>query len=105
MKAPCVVIKVGGSLFDWPGLPAALTRYLDARRSEARLAVIAGGGPAADIVRNLDRVHGLGEELSHQLALHALQLTRICSPRSSPAYAWFPCTSSCMSVILLIMFI
>ena len=42
-----------------------------------RMVLIAGGGPAADVVRALDRIHGLGDEPAHQLALHALDLTAI----------------------------
>jgi aspartokinase-like uncharacterized kinase len=69
-----VVVKVGGSLLDWPELPDHLADYLAHRRGE-RLVLIAGGGPAADLVRTLDRVHDLGQERAHQLALHALDLT------------------------------
>ncbi len=69
-----VVAKVGGSLLDWPGLPAALTAVLDACRDQ-RVVLIAGGGPIADCVRELDRCHGLGEERAHRLALHALDLS------------------------------
>lgn len=71
---PDAVIKLGGSLLNWPELPARLNAYLNARPGE-RLLLVAGGGAAADVVRTLDRVHGLGEERSHQLALRALDLT------------------------------
>ncbi len=37
--------------------------------------LIAGGGPAADLVRALDRIHGLGDQTAHRLALHAMDLT------------------------------
>ncbi|MBX6313928.1 MAG: uridylate kinase [Isosphaeraceae bacterium] len=69
-----VVLKVGGSLLDWPDLPRSLRRYL-ADRQRDRLVLIVGGGRAADWVRDLDRWHGLGEECSHELALRALDLT------------------------------
>jgi aspartokinase-like uncharacterized kinase len=72
------VVKVGGSLFDWPELPARWTRFLQTRSAEIgeeRTVLIAGGGPAADLVRLVDRVHGLGDECAHRLALHALDLT------------------------------
>ncbi|MDR3637463.1 MAG: uridylate kinase [Isosphaeraceae bacterium] len=68
------VIKVGGSLLDWPELPARLSYYLKERAAE-RLVIVAGGGAAADVVRGLDRVHGLGEERAHDLALRALDFT------------------------------
>jgi 5-(aminomethyl)-3-furanmethanol phosphate kinase len=68
-----VVVKVGGSLLDWPELPDRLARYLKARGGD--LVLIVGGGRAADLVRTLDRLHDLGQERSHQLALHSLDLT------------------------------
>lgn len=73
MNGP-VVIKVGGSLLDWPPLGRRLGAYLESRRAERPL-VIVGGGPSADVVRALDRVHGLGEVTAHHLALRALDLT------------------------------
>ena len=36
--------------------------------------LIPGGGPTADAIRTFDKAHGLGEEASHWLALHALAL-------------------------------
>jgi aspartokinase-like uncharacterized kinase len=71
-----VVIKVGGSLFDWPQLPARLSLLLDEQRVIGRHPVVlAGGGPAADFIRSLDRTFALGDLASHHLALRALDLT------------------------------
>ena len=45
------VLKVGGSLFDWPELPLRLAAYLGSRRALdpfERPVLIAGGGPAVD---------------------------------------------------------
>jgi len=72
------VIKVGGSLLDWPLLPERLTAFLDASQDCGRvdrIVLIAGGGPAVDVIRALDQIHRLGDETAHQLALHALDLT------------------------------
>jgi aspartokinase-like uncharacterized kinase len=69
-----VVVKIGGSLLEWEALPERLRAYLDSRRAE-RLALVVGGGRAVDLIRDLDRVHGLGQERSHHLALRALDLT------------------------------
>ncbi len=80
MRPSLAVIKVGGSLLDWPELPGRLTAFLDGRRTSKpaeRSALIAGGGPAADLIRTLDRIHGLGDQTAHLLALHALDLTAI----------------------------
>ncbi len=77
-RSSLTVIKVGGSLFDWPELPRRLTEMIDARQAadgEERLVLIAGGGPAADFVRALDRIHDLGDQTAHRLALHAMDFT------------------------------
>jgi aspartokinase-like uncharacterized kinase len=69
-----MVVKVGGSLIDWPELPDRLRDILGDLASE-RVVLIVGGGRFADGVRELDRLHSLGEERSHALALHALDVT------------------------------
>jgi 5-(aminomethyl)-3-furanmethanol phosphate kinase len=74
------VIKIGGSLFDWPEFPPRILDFLNSRKAadrDERIVLIAGGGPAADIVRALDRVHGLGDQSAHRLALHAMDLTAV----------------------------
>jgi aspartokinase-like uncharacterized kinase len=70
---PPVVVKVGGSLFDWPDLTPRLTDYL-ATLTGKNVLLVPGGGSAADAVRAYDRTHGLGDEASHWLALRALSL-------------------------------
>jgi aspartokinase-like uncharacterized kinase len=76
MSHPPTVLKLGGSLLDWPELPRRLSADLDARRSQGdRLVLIVGGGRAADLVRELDRLHALGDDRAHRLALRALDFT------------------------------
>jgi aspartokinase-like uncharacterized kinase len=70
-SAGLVVVKVGGSLFDLPDLGPRLQAWL-ARLSALAVLLVPGGGPTADVVRDLDRRHALGEEASHWLALRAL---------------------------------
>jgi aspartokinase-like uncharacterized kinase len=70
-ERPTLVLKVGGSLLDWPELP----RRLESLLLEGRPALVAGGGAAADVIRSLDRVHGLGQEQAHRLAIRAMDLT------------------------------
>jgi 5-(aminomethyl)-3-furanmethanol phosphate kinase len=80
MRPSLAVIKVGGSLLDWPELPGRLTEFLESRRASMpaeRTVLIAGGGPAADLIRVLDRIHGLGDQTAHLLAIHALDQTAI----------------------------
>ncbi len=69
-----VVVKVGGSLFDLPDLGGRLARWLEIT-SLSEVTFVAGGGAAADVVREMDRTHRLGEEKSHWLALESLRLT------------------------------
>lgn len=69
-----VVVKVGGSLLDWPGFPHALSAYIDSLRPD-RVLLIVGGGSVVDLLRRLDSVHAIGEKRAHVLALRALELT------------------------------
>lgn len=74
MPSSVVVVKVGGSLYDLPDLGSRLRRWLAEQRAGDRVVLVPGGGPSADLIRHLDRCHGLGEEASHWLALRALTL-------------------------------
>jgi aspartokinase-like uncharacterized kinase len=68
-----VVVKVGGSLYDLPDLGPRLWRWLRALAAP-RVLLVPGGGPTAEVIRDLDRRHALGEETAHELALRALTL-------------------------------
>ncbi|MGH7227069.1 MAG: hypothetical protein ACRELF_27955 [Gemmataceae bacterium] len=72
MSGP-IVVKVGGSLYDVPDLGARLRDWLGEHCSHGAL-LIPGGGPAADVIRQFDERHGLGEEKAHWLALRAMTL-------------------------------
>jgi 5-(aminomethyl)-3-furanmethanol phosphate kinase len=71
--ARVVVIKLGGSLYDQPDLGQRLGRWLETR-SLAKPIFVPGGGPFADVVRDLDSTHALGEERAHWLALASLSV-------------------------------
>lgn len=68
-----VVVKVGGSLYDWPELRGRLQAFLASFRDDNVL-IFPGGGLTADAIRLFDQVHELGEEASHWLAIQALSL-------------------------------
>lgn len=68
-----IVFKLGGSLLDLPDLPRTLDGILAQRPNHAPLVVI-GGGASADVVREWDRMHHLGDTVSHELALEAMAL-------------------------------
>lgn len=68
-----IVVKVGGSLYDHPGLGSGLRSYLGSLGSPVLL--VPGGGAVTDAVRELDILHQLGEEAAHWLALRSLAVT------------------------------
>jgi 5-(aminomethyl)-3-furanmethanol phosphate kinase len=65
------VVKVGGSLYDLPDLRQRLLRLLQTLAQQPIL-LFPGGGPFAEVIRRLDERHGLGQEMSHWLAVHSL---------------------------------
>jgi len=68
------IVKVGGSLLDWPEFSTTLGQWLDAQ-SPACNVLIAGGGALADVIRHADATHGLGEEIAHELCVELLGVT------------------------------
>jgi aspartokinase-like uncharacterized kinase len=74
MPEPLWVIKVGGSLYELPDLGSRLRRWLATVPTGRIALLIPGGGPTADVVRDLDRRHNLGDERAHWLALRACAL-------------------------------
>jgi 5-(aminomethyl)-3-furanmethanol phosphate kinase len=72
-KQASLVVKVGGSLFDMPNLGPKLQAWLPTL-PDPHVLLVPGGGATADVVRELDGCHALGEERAHWLALAALSL-------------------------------
>jgi aspartokinase-like uncharacterized kinase len=68
------VVKVGGSLLDWPPLPRALRRWLSQQPPSMNV-LLCGGGPLADVIRRADRDFSLGEEAAHWLCIDALTIS------------------------------
>ena len=66
------VAKVGGSLYDLPDLAARLRQWVGTVRGPVLL--VPGGGDGADVIRRWDRLHGIGEEAAHWLALRTLSV-------------------------------
>ncbi len=78
MPSTLTVVKVGGSLLDWTELPTRLVDFLQEqllRAPDCHVILIAGGGRAADLVRDLDRIHRIGDEVAHRLAIRAMDLS------------------------------
>jgi aspartokinase-like uncharacterized kinase len=73
MGRPLTIVKVGGSLYDLPDLRARLQPWLSQAQSTG-IILVPGGGATVDVIRDFDRVHRLGEERAHWLALNAMRL-------------------------------
>jgi aspartokinase-like uncharacterized kinase len=73
MSRPLTVVKVGGSLYDLPDLSSRLQPWLSQAKS-TDIIFVPGGGATVDVIRDFDRVHHLGEERAHCLALAAMRL-------------------------------
>ncbi|HET6576604.1 MAG TPA: hypothetical protein VFG68_23605 [Fimbriiglobus sp.] len=74
---PVIVVKVSGSLFDHPHLGPGLNHYLDPLLRAGPVWLIPGGGRFTDAVRDYDRIHHLGDEATHWLALRSLSVSAL----------------------------
>lgn len=68
------VIKLGGSLLEWPELSVRLRRWL-AVQPPAVNVLIVGGGPIVEGLRTIDRAQQLSASASHWLAIDSMSLT------------------------------
>ena len=68
------VIKLGGSLLEWPELAARLRAWLAVQPPAANILIV-GGGALVDKLRELDAAHSLPAEASHWLAIRAMSIT------------------------------
>lgn len=75
MTHPAVrVVKLGGSLLDWPEWVGQFRRWLAAQPSAANVIVV-GGGAIVECLRSLDEAHPLSAETAHWLAVRAMSFT------------------------------
>jgi aspartokinase-like uncharacterized kinase len=70
---PRHVVKLGGSLLDWGDLVPRLRRWIAGREPAERLLLV-GGGELADSIRRADRLHQLGEGVSHWLSVRTMAI-------------------------------
>ncbi|MCA9154762.1 MAG: hypothetical protein KDA38_08240 [Planctomycetales bacterium] len=74
MRRPIRVIKVGGSLFDLPDLRQRVAEWRSRQRTALDV-LVAGGGSAADVVRQWQARFALSDEASHWLCVDAMSVT------------------------------
>ena len=67
-----VVIKIGGGLLGVPGALEAVCATVGAMGRREAIVVVPGGGPFADVVRDLDRSAGLSADAAHWMAILAM---------------------------------
>jgi len=68
------VIKLGGSLFDWPLLGERLPAWL-AQQSPGTGVLVTGGGGMADALRGFDRTHHFSPEFIHRMAVRTMSIS------------------------------
>ncbi len=67
------VFKVGGSLLAYPDLLASTLSAIVDASVQARVAIVPGGGPFADTVRDADRRFDLSDDTAHWMAVLAME--------------------------------
>lgn len=77
------VIKLGGSLLDWPEWSARF-RAWRVRQAPATDVVTFGGGQFAEAVRQYDAIHSLPVQDSHELAIASMSLSADLAARLLP---------------------
>lgn len=95
---PGWVVKLGGSLFAAPELP----RWLDACSAlRGAVAIVPGGGPYADCVRQAQQRWGFGDDAAHALALGAMEQygRQLCAMRPGLTPAASPATLAAASAL------
>ena len=69
---PIRIVKLGGSLLDWEGMPEALLAWL-AKNEDCENWIVVGGGRAADAIRTRAARETLDDEAAHWLAIEAMR--------------------------------
>lgn len=83
LKPGIRIVKVGGSLLDWPELREAIKKWRSGQPA-ARNVWIVGGGKLVDVVRDWDDAIGLNAETAHWCAIDLIAVT------AQLLHCWFP---------------
>ena len=81
------VVKVGGSLFDWPEYKTRLPRFLHSVH-QSRVVVVPGGGKYVDKVRRWQTHGDWTDERSHERALDMLMIASRLMKNWLPDAVW-----------------
>ncbi len=66
------VLKVGGSLAEYPKKLMRLCQELSVLAEAHRILIVPGGGKFADIVRKIDKIYRLSNNAAHKMAILAM---------------------------------
>ncbi|MBX3422327.1 MAG: hypothetical protein KF752_12310 [Pirellulaceae bacterium] len=69
------VVKLGGSLLNWPELPSRLRGFIDQLTPNEPTLIVVGGGDLVEAVRSLHKAHCLEGELCHWLCVELMDVT------------------------------
>ena len=85
------VIKLGGSLIKDRGALRSILSELEVLSKEHRLMIVPGGGEFADLVRTYDQEFGLSDNISHKMAILAMDMNGLVisnfSDKFTPVYS------------------
>lgn len=70
------MVKLGGSLFGWDGLPAAWLNWRRSLDPTEMVWVVPGGGLAADSIRKVQKVQKFSDSLAHHMAIESMLLLK-----------------------------
>jgi dihydroneopterin aldolase len=82
-RLPLRIVKLGGSLLDWPPMAERLNEWLAVQR-RACAVLIAGGGDFTDAVYRAQLVHHFDDESAHWKCVRALSVTAALLGRMLP---------------------
>ncbi len=68
-----LVLKLGGSLIAHPEHLASVLEIVRDSAADVRLVIVPGGGPFAEVVRDVDRTLGLSDEAAHWMAVLGME--------------------------------
>ena len=74
MNGSVRVIKIGGSLLSFERLRPAMAQWLD-RQKPATDVIVVGGGKLAEVIREMDALHQIGDQTGHWLCVTLMSVS------------------------------